>query len=63
MKVIIKHNPEYSTTSAVEVYEAEDINEARDLLDEAAQGFGQGIILTNDEFDDICANWYASQIA
>lgn len=61
MKVIVKHNPEYATP--VEVYDVEDINEARDLIDEAAQGFGQGIILTNDEFDDICANWYASQIA
>jgi hypothetical protein len=55
MKVIVKHNPEYAT--AVEVYDVEDINDARDLIDEAAQGFGQGIILTNDEFDDICANW------
>lgn len=55
MKVIVKHNPEYATP--VEVYDVEDINDARDLIDEAAQGFGQGIILTNDEFDDICANW------
>ena len=41
MKVIVKHNPEYATP--VEVYDVEDINDARDLIDEAAQGFGQGI--------------------
>ena len=48
MKVIIKHNPEYKTP--VKVHEVEDVEDAWDLMDEARQSFGQGIILTDEEF-------------
>jgi len=51
MKVIIKYIPEYKTP--VKVHEVEDVKDAWDLIDEAAQRFGQGIILTDEEFKDI----------
>ena len=51
MKVIIKYNPEYKTP--VKVHEVEDVKDAWDLIDEAGQCFGQGIILTDEEFNDI----------
>lgn len=51
MKVIIKYNPEYKTP--VKVHEVEDVEDAWDLIDEAGQCFGQGIILTDEEFKDI----------
>lgn len=51
MKVIIKYNPEYKTP--VKVHEVEDIKDAWDLIDEAGQSFGQGIVLTDEEFKDI----------
>tara|TARA_B100000900_G_C20492956_1_gene680366 strand:+ start:980 stop:1150 length:171 start_codon:yes stop_codon:yes gene_type:complete len=51
MKVIIKHNPEYKTP--VKVHEVEEVEDAWDLIDEAKQSFGQGIILTNQEFEQL----------
>jgi hypothetical protein len=51
MKVIIKYNPEYKTP--VKVHEVEEAEDAWDLIDEAEQGFGQGIILTDQEFEQL----------
>jgi len=51
MKVIIKHI-QYCKTP-IKVYEVEDLEDAWDLIDEAHQCFGQGIILTDEEFKDI----------
>ena len=51
MKVIIKYNPEYKTP--VKVHEVEETEDAWDLIDEAKQGFGQGIILTDQEFEQL----------
>ena len=54
MKVIIKYNPEYKTP--IKVHEVEDFEDAWDLIDEAKQGFGQGIILTDQEFEQLNQN-------
>tara|TARA_B100001287_G_C22540606_1_gene461959 strand:- start:344 stop:520 length:177 start_codon:yes stop_codon:yes gene_type:complete len=51
MKVIIKYNPEYKT--GVKVHEVEKAEDAWDLIDEANQSFGQGIILTDQEFEEL----------
>ena len=51
MKVIIKYNPEYKTP--VKVHDVDNVEDAWDLIDEAGQHFGQGVILTDEEFEDI----------
>ena len=51
VKVIIKYNPEYKTP--VKVHEVEKVEDAWDLIDEAKQSFGQGIILTDHEFEQL----------
>jgi len=48
LKVIVKHRPEYNTP--IRVFDAEDEDEARDTADEAEQGFGQALILTDQEY-------------
>ena len=50
-KVIIKYRPEYKTPIRIE--EAEDIDEAYDLVDFAEQQFGVGIILNQEEFKEL----------
>lgn len=50
-KVIIKYRPEYKTPIRIE--EAEDIDEAYDLVDDAEQQFGVGIILNKKEFKEL----------
>ena len=51
MKVIIKYNPEYKIP--VKVHQVEKAEDAWDLIDEAKQSFGQGIILTDQEFEQL----------
>lgn len=51
MKVIIKHNQEYK--APLKVHEVEEEEDAWDLIDEAKQSFGQGIILTDQEFKQL----------
>ena len=51
MKVIIKYNQEYKTP--VKVHEVKEEEDAWDLIDEAKQSFGQGIILTDQEFEQL----------
>jgi len=50
-KVIIKYRPEYKTPISIE--EVEDIDEAYDLVDDAEQQFGVGIILNKEEFEEL----------
>jgi hypothetical protein len=50
-KVIIKYRPEYNAPIRIE--EAEDIDEAYDLVDEAEQQFGVGIVLNQEEFKEL----------
>ena len=51
MKVIIKYNQEYKTP--IKVHEVEKAEDAWDLIYEANQSFGQGIILTDQEFEQL----------
>lgn len=49
MKVIVTYPPEYKTP--VKVHEVETLEDAYDLIDEANQSFGMGVVITNEEFD------------
>ena len=52
MKVIIKY-PTALQNAVVELHDVDNYDDAWDLMDEAAQQFGIGVILTNEEFQSI----------
>lgn len=49
MKVIVTYPPEYKTP--VMVQEVETLEDAYEIIDEAKQGFGMGVVITDEEFD------------
>jgi len=51
MKLVIKYPPEYKTPIRIE--EAEDLEEAWDREDEVKQGFGQALILTDKQWEEL----------
>ena len=51
-RVLINYPPEYNTP--VKVHTVANIEDAHELVAEAEQCFGQGMILTKGEFDKVC---------
>lgn len=52
MKIIIKV-PFYMVPSKVELYHVDNYEDALEILDEAEEQFGKGIILTDQEFQTL----------